>query len=69
MKEPLRTLLLMGVKQAGSYNPEDALLSVEESMTVADSQTAWKFLGWCHENGRKFGHGTIDKVFADWKAA
>lgn len=64
--EPLRTLLLMGVKQAGTFNPEDALLSIEEQLTNDDYITATPFLRWCHHNKKAFGHGNIDARFAEY---
>lgn len=67
MKEPLRTLLLMGVKQAGSYDPAEVLIYIEEMLSFPDIDVAGDFLKWCHKNGRKFGHGNIEKVFQDFQ--
>lgn len=64
-----RHLILTGVHDAGTYDPDLALMSVEESMTLEDFQAAEPFLSWCHNGGRKFGHGNIDRVYAEFFAA
>jgi hypothetical protein len=66
VKEPLRTLLLMGVRHAGSYDPDDVLPYFEESLTFSECETTRDFLSWCHTNNKKFGHGTIDDRWAEF---
>jgi hypothetical protein len=60
----LRTLLLQGVEQAGSYEPDEALMEAEEYMTSPEYSLAFAFLTWVSINGYKFGQGNIDTVFA-----
>jgi hypothetical protein len=62
----LRTLLLMGVSRAGSYNPDDVLPSVEEMMTGPEVVAAEGFLSWLFTNGLTAGHGNIDSRWAEY---
>lgn len=62
-----KALIFIGVKQYGTYDPEIALAGVEEQMTVKEAVLANDFLKWVHENGKVFGTGNIDKVFAEFK--
>jgi hypothetical protein len=66
LTEPLRTLLRMGCKQAGTYNPDEALACVEEQMTDEDFETAQAFLKWLVKNKRTFGHNLPD-VWNDYQ--
>lgn len=68
LTKKFETLLLMAVKQAGSYDPEQALSFVEEHMTVNESQSATAFLGWVQKTGKTFGHGNIGQRFKEWQA-
>jgi len=52
----LQTKIYMGTKQAGTYDPETALMFVEEMMTVAEYKQAEAFLNWVIENKRTFGY-------------
>lgn len=66
LPDKLKTLILMGTKQAGSYAPADALLTVQEEMTQAEFETAEAFLQWVHadKKSRHFGHGNIDAIYS-----
>jgi hypothetical protein len=66
LKEPFRTLLLMGVKSAGNYDPADVLPHIEEQLTQPEYQMAEGFLSWCKQNGKMFGHATIERQFLAW---
>jgi hypothetical protein len=63
LTDKLRTLILMGCKQAGSCKPLEALLSVEESMTFSEFEAAKLFLRWVTDNKKTFGHGNIGSVW------
>ena len=62
-----RLLILQGVKQAGSYEPDEALVTVEENMTPPEYAKVFAFLTWVSKTGRKFGPGNIDEVFEEWR--
>ena len=62
-----RLLILQGVKQAGSYDPDEALVEVEENMTSPEYAKVYAFLTWVCVNKKKFGHGNIDDVFEEWR--
>lgn len=59
MKEPMRTLVLQGIKMTGSQNPDDVLVSIEEQLTGPEVNKVTKFLTWLTENKLTVGHGTI----------
>jgi len=65
----LQTLLLMGVKTAGSYDPTSALGTVEEEMTPQEVATAAKFLNWVVANKLTFGRGNIRERFRQFDTA
>ena len=69
LSDKLRTLILMGCKQGGSFKPEEALIGVEESMTASEHNLATAFLRWVVDNNKKFGHGNIDQVWAEHQAS
>lgn len=63
----LETLLLMAVKQSGSYDPDETLHYIEESLTSAEYKMAVGFLTWIHQNKLTFGHGNIQERFKEYK--
>jgi hypothetical protein len=65
----LEALLMMGVKTAGSYDPTNALGTVEEQMTLQEVATAAKFLNWIMANKLTFGRGNIRERFQQFEAA
>lgn len=69
MKEPLRTLLLIGAKAAGSYHPEAVLPYIEERLMTEESRLAQAFLGWCDEGGRAFGHANLEVRFREFQGS
>jgi hypothetical protein len=66
MNQPLRALLLIGVKVAGSYDPEAVLPRIEERLTREESGLAEAFLTWCYENGRSFGYANLETSFREF---
>jgi len=64
--EPLRTLLHMGCKQSGTFNPDVALSSVEEQLTGDEFEAAQGFLKWLVKNKRTFGHN-LPEVWIDYQ--
>ena len=62
-----KALIMVGVKQHGTYDPETALCSVEEQMTIKEAVAANEFLQWVHENGKAFGTANIDAVYSQFK--
>jgi hypothetical protein len=71
MKRPLsrklETLLLIGVKNAGTYEPEAALLSVAEHMTMPEFKRAHAFFTWLTANELQFGYGNIRARWQQWQ--
>jgi hypothetical protein len=66
MDQPLRVLLLIGVKAAGSYDPEAVLPHIEERLTREGSGLAEAFLRWCCENERSFGHANLETRYQEF---
>jgi hypothetical protein len=69
LSSKLETLVLMGVKTAGSYDPINALGTVEEQMTPQEVATAAEFLSWIVANKLAFGRGNIRRRFQQFGAA
>ncbi len=53
------------VKSCGSYDPEDCMREVEESLNQWEIETITAFLNWVVENNRTFGHN-LPTVFGEW---
>lgn len=70
LSDKLRTLILMGTKQAGSYDPNNILCYIEEELTGEEAETAFAFLKWVYadKEARYFGHGNIDGVYSHFLA-
>ena len=68
LSSKLETLLVMGVKAAGSYDPMNALGTVEERMTPREFAMAAEFLNWIVVNKLTFGHGNIRDRFRQFQA-
>jgi len=64
--DKLKTLIMLGVKQTGSYAPDDALIMCEESMTDKEYALAATFLRWVTVHKKKFGPATFDIVFKEF---
>ncbi len=69
LSSKLATLLVMGAKTAGSYEPMRALGTVEEEMTLQEIATAARFLKWIVAKKLTFGRGNIRKRFQQFDAA
>ena len=60
------TLISMGCKTTGTYEPDECLGPVEEQMYIEELPTIQAFLQWCHDTGKAFGHGNYEERFAEW---
>ncbi len=67
LSEKLQTLLVMGVKTAGSYDPMNALTPIEEQLTPREFATATEFLNWIAASKLTFGHGNIRELFRQFQ--
>ena len=65
LPDKLATLLLMAVKQMGSYDPKEALPYIEEQLTVREIEISEKFLNWVVTNEKKFGRGNLAKLWEE----
>lgn len=63
----LVALLLMGVKSCGSYQPDEALVEVEEQLTSPEYSLAFDFLAWVCQNNVAFGAANIQERFAQYR--
>ncbi len=61
----LSTLLLRGVRQCGSYEPEEVLSYIEESLNNLELMECEAFLTWVSQNKKTFGHGNIEALWAE----
>lgn len=68
LSSKLETLLVMGVKASGSYDPMKALGTVEEYMTLQEAATAASFLNWIVVSKLTFGRGNIRERFQQFEA-
>lgn len=68
LSSKLEILLVMGVKASGSYDPGDALGTVEEQMTLQEIATATSFLNWIVASKLTFGRGSILQRFRQFEA-
>ncbi len=67
LTKKLETLLLLGCKQVGGYDPDEVDAFIGEQLTVQESKTAYAFLTWITEKDKHFGSGTIRERFAEWR--
>lgn len=67
MNAKTKALIFIGVKHAGTYDPDICLAMVEEQMTVKEAIDANDFLKWVHENKKAFGPANLDRVYSDYK--
>lgn len=68
MNEKVQALLLQGVRTMGSFNPGLVLPYIEEQLTPTEYDTTHAFLSWVVDNGKTFGHGNLNAVFAEFQA-
>lgn len=66
MNKKLQSLLLMGAKQAGTYDTDEVLCRIEEQLTGKEHELAERFLNWVNENNKKFGWN-IGEVYKEFK--
>lgn len=68
MQEPLRTLVLEGIKAAGCVEESEVLCSIEERLTISQFTQVGNFCRWLKKNNQKVGHGTIDLRWYEFKS-
>ncbi len=68
LSDKLKTLLIMGVQQCGSYDPDEVFPYIEEQLTQTEYVVAACFLTWICQNKLTFGHANIDKRFKEFKS-
>ena len=61
-------LIKIGIKQTGTYEPDECLGPVEEQLYVNEIVEIMAFLQWVHDTGKAFGHGNYEERFAEFKA-
>lgn len=70
MNKKLETLLLLAVRRSGTYDPYDALLYIEESLTGLEYTLADRFLSWVNDHANMgFGPTNIQARFSEFKKA
>jgi hypothetical protein len=68
MQEPLRTLVLEGMKMAGSTDAAEVLTYIEESLTPPQFREVENFCKWLQKNSLTVGHGTISLRWDEFKS-
>ena len=64
LTDKLAMMIPATCRQNGSFDPEEALGSIEEMLTPSEAKTTKAFLGWVSENDdRKFGTANIRERF------
>ena len=66
LSEKLETLIRMGVKQSGSYDPDKSLYLYEEELTGEEADNVYAFLQWCVKTGTTFGWN-LPEVWDKWR--
>lgn len=63
------TLLSMGIKSTGSYNPDKMFFMIEEQLYVSEIDEIDAFLRWVDADvdNRCFGHGNYEARFQEFK--
>ena len=67
LSQRLYGLISDGVKMTGTYDPDETLPAFEERLTLPEAEEIEKFLRWCHDNRKAFGHGNYQERFAEFK--
>ena len=62
----LYALLETSLKMRGTYEPSEALCFIEDKLTVEEYDGLSGFLQWVHDNGKHFGHGNYNEVYAEY---
>jgi hypothetical protein len=60
-------LIASGVKMLGTYDPDEIFGVFIEDLLISQADTIEQFLRWVHENGKCFGSGNYEEVFAEFK--
>lgn len=68
MPEPMRTLVLEGVKMAGSHDAAEVLIYIEEQLTPKEFRDVEGFCKWLVKNDLKVGHGTISLRWDEFRS-
>jgi hypothetical protein len=68
MQEPLRSLVLEGMKMAGSIDSAEVLTFIEESLTPQQFREVDNFCKWLKKNSLTVGHGTISLRWDEFKS-
>jgi len=55
----------MGLKQMGNF--DDALMFIEEQLTISQALETMSFFKWLNLNGYTIGHGNIDNRWKEFK--
>jgi len=63
------SLISMGVKAHGSYDPNAILYVFEEQLYVHEADEIEAFLRWVHTEAITFGHGNYEQAFTQFKGA
>lgn len=59
------SLISIGIKITGSFNPEECFPAFEEQLYTDESKIIYEFLKWVNEDSknRAFGHGNYEQRF------
>lgn len=69
MPEPLRTLVLEGMKRAGTCtDAAEVLTYIEESLTPSQFREVENFCKWLKKNSLTVGHGTISLRWEEFRS-
>lgn len=63
------TLIEQAVKVHGTFDPRVISYFFIEHLRVKDAVPIFNFLKWVHDNGKTFGHGNYQEVFAEFLQA
>ena len=55
-----------GAKIMGTLQPSEIMYVFEEELTPLECDLVQGFLQWCHDNGKKFGHGNYEARFLEY---
>lgn len=62
----LAHIIILGVKQAGSFKSSDVLPRIEEVLSINEVQNVESFLDWVVSHNKRFGHGNIYEVMDEY---
>jgi hypothetical protein len=67
LESKAKCLILLAVKQAGTYDPDVALTFVEEQMNDREFTKASMFLRWLMLHKKTVGNNNFDSVFNEFE--